>query len=88
VFGLRAVAQCLETIVRGGADARAALDRLPRLQAQIVGRGACAHPDGALKLVESALRVFAPEIRRHVDGVCTESRPTSLPVRASNGEWR
>jgi NADH:ubiquinone oxidoreductase subunit F (NADH-binding) len=88
VFGLRAVAQCFETLVRGGDDARGALARLPRLQAQIAGRGACAHPDGALKLAESALRVFAPEIRRHVDGVCTESRPTSLPVRASNGEWR
>ncbi|HXP54892.1 MAG TPA: NADH-ubiquinone oxidoreductase-F iron-sulfur binding region domain-containing protein, partial [Streptosporangiaceae bacterium] len=37
----------------------------------ISGRGACAHPDGSVRFVRSALTVFAPELRQHADGRCT-----------------
>lgn len=60
VFGLPAVAACLDEIVAGGAARAEALGRLPRLHAQIAGRGACHLPDGVVRLVESALRVFLP----------------------------
>ena len=32
------------------------------------GRGACAHPDGAVALTESALTVFADDVTRHAAG--------------------
>ncbi|HEY5057699.1 MAG TPA: NADH-ubiquinone oxidoreductase-F iron-sulfur binding region domain-containing protein [Gaiellaceae bacterium] len=65
VHGLAAVADDLLGIARGGggAEARRNLERrLPQLD----GRGACRHPDGAVRLIASALRVFAPEVELHV----------------------
>jgi NADH:ubiquinone oxidoreductase subunit F (NADH-binding) len=50
VFGLPALADALEA----GDDERAV-----RLARTVKGRGACAHPDGAAQLVESAYRTFA-----------------------------
>jgi NADH:ubiquinone oxidoreductase subunit F (NADH-binding) len=77
VFGLPALAQALETVAAGRPGARGALERLPGLSAQIARRGACAHPDGALKLVGSALVVFAREIELHLAGRCSGTlRPT------------
>jgi NADH:ubiquinone oxidoreductase subunit F (NADH-binding) len=67
VHGLDAVAGNLEHLAR--ADARrgdAAL--LRRRLGQIAGRGACRHPDGAVGLVASALRVFAGDFERHASG--------------------
>jgi NADH:ubiquinone oxidoreductase subunit F (NADH-binding) len=89
IFGLPAVAQALETIARGGPAAAEALARLPRLEAQIAGRGACAHPDGALRLVVSALAVFAAEIEHHVAGRCTASaHQPFLPSKTVSTDWR
>jgi hypothetical protein len=34
----------------------------------IQGRGACHHPEGVVRLVDSALRVFAGHIEEHVNG--------------------
>jgi len=73
VFGLPAVADAMEAIASGTAGAAAALERLPRLKVQIAHRGACAHPDGALRFVDSALTVFTEEIAHHVAGHCTAS---------------
>jgi NADH:ubiquinone oxidoreductase subunit F (NADH-binding) len=78
VFGLPALAECLEAIAAGTRDARAALERVPRLSAQIARRGACAHPDGALRLADSALRVFAGEIELHLSGRCSAPRHEPL----------
>lgn len=55
VHGLDAIAGALESLARGD---RAAADRLRRWTAHVRGRGACRHPDGAARLVESALAVF------------------------------
>jgi NADH:ubiquinone oxidoreductase subunit F (NADH-binding) len=74
VNGLAAIAGALERIARG--DARH-LDRLDRWLGQVAGRGACAHPDGAVRFVASARRVFAAEFDRHAGGHCTgRGRPT------------
>jgi NADH:ubiquinone oxidoreductase subunit F (NADH-binding) len=65
VFGLRAmadVAQRVATLTASGAD----IERLERWSQQLIGRGACRHPDGAAGLLISALKAFAPEIESHV----------------------
>jgi NADH:ubiquinone oxidoreductase subunit F (NADH-binding) len=73
VHGLDAVASDLEQLVQPqrGVD-RARLER--RLHA-IAGRGACRHPDGAVRLAGSALRAFASDVERHLAGRRCEARP-------------
>jgi NADH:ubiquinone oxidoreductase subunit F (NADH-binding) len=88
VFGLPAVARCLEDVVAGGPAGPDALERLPRLTAQIAGRGACRHPDGTIALVESALRVFADEIELHLAGRCSGHGPPLLPTSEATEDWR
>jgi NADH:ubiquinone oxidoreductase subunit F (NADH-binding) len=81
VFGLPAVAAALESIATGRRDAAEQLERLPRLAMQIARRGACAHPDGALRFVESAVRVFDREVELHLSGRCSASnRDPVLPT--------
>jgi NADH:ubiquinone oxidoreductase subunit F (NADH-binding) len=64
VHGLAAIADALEQLARPGrSDARPDLERW--LQ-QVTGRGACRHPDGAARLVSSALAVFADEVEHHL----------------------
>ncbi len=65
VHGLAAIADSLEQLSVGAPDDTALLRR--RL-AQVAGRGACRHPDGAVALVASALRVFSGELERHLHG--------------------
>jgi NADH:ubiquinone oxidoreductase subunit F (NADH-binding) len=56
------------------------------------GRGACHHPDGAIRFVRSGLQVFAAEIRSHQQGTCTAAGSRAfLPVPAgpdSENDWR
>jgi NADH:ubiquinone oxidoreductase subunit F (NADH-binding) len=65
VFGLRAMADVAERV--GGMNASDAdVGLLERWSQQLVGRGACRHPDGAAGLLISALTAFAPEFDSHV----------------------
>jgi hypothetical protein len=48
------------------------------LYAQIARRGACAHPDGTLGLVMSALDVFASEVEAHRSGRCSATSQASV----------
>ena len=64
VFGLRAIADATARIARGAADGDD-LARIERWSTQLVGRGACRHPDGAVALLSSALRVFGDEFDLH-----------------------
>ena len=68
VYGLPAIADDVTRLARGEVDPglRARLDR--RL-AEVMGRGACRHPDGAVNLVRSALAVFATDVSSHALGV-------------------
>jgi NADH:ubiquinone oxidoreductase subunit F (NADH-binding) len=88
VFGLPAVARCMDVIAWGGPDGRAALARLPTLHAQIARRGACAHPDGTIAFVESTLRVFADEIELHLEGGCSGHHQRTLPTSPGLPSWR
>jgi NADH:ubiquinone oxidoreductase subunit F (NADH-binding) len=78
VFGLAALADAFESIAKCDDSVDDALDRIPRLHAQIARRGACAHPDGTLGLVMSALDVFASEVEVHRSGCCTATSHASV----------
>ena len=52
---------------------------LRRWTAEVRGRGACHHPDGAARLVESALSVFGAELDLHRRQRCT-APPAGLPL--------
>jgi NADH:ubiquinone oxidoreductase subunit F (NADH-binding) len=54
-------------------------ERVLRWAAEIRGRGACHHPDGAARFIESALSVFADELASHQHGGCTDWSP-ELPL--------
>ncbi len=63
-FGLPAVAGALEDLASGAGRAPDR-KRLARWLVEIEGRGACAHPDLAVRMVSSALRTFAADAERH-----------------------
>jgi len=76
VRGLEAVATALAQLTAG----KRLQPRLERWLEDVSGRGACRHPDGAARLVASALRVFADEVAGHAAGSCTGSDGPILPV--------
>jgi NADH:ubiquinone oxidoreductase subunit F (NADH-binding) len=67
IFGLPALATDLEALQAGRGD-RALPDRIHRRAVTIDGRGACRHPDGVIRLVRSALQVFADDADAHILG--------------------
>jgi NADH:ubiquinone oxidoreductase subunit F (NADH-binding) len=78
VHGLRAIADSVGAIADGVAHPREQ-DQLLRWAEEIRGRGACHHPDGAVRFVESALEVFAAEIADHRGRRCG-AVPAGLPL--------
>lgn len=83
VYGLRAIADSVRALAGGVAGPRE-VDRILRWCADVRGRGACHHPDGAVRFVESALRVFSADVERHRRGRCG-ARPAGLPLGGSAG---
>jgi len=88
VNGLPAIADAMAALVRGDKNG-AAETQLRRWLTMVKGRGACKHPDGAARFVESSLRVFAAEIERHRrSGPCrAASFAPALPLPRPGG-WR
>jgi len=87
VNGLPAIAAALDAVV-AGRGARGAVEHLHRYAALVTGRGACHHPDGAARLVTSAVQVFSDEIERHARrGPCPHTRRRALPT-PRGGAWR
>jgi NADH:ubiquinone oxidoreductase subunit F (NADH-binding) len=89
--GLPRVAGALEELARPGPDPRARAD-LERWSGLVAGRGACHHPDGTVRLVRSALWVFADEMGHHARGHCTGTsgrpflpRPAETPL--DDADW-
>jgi NADH:ubiquinone oxidoreductase subunit F (NADH-binding) len=78
-FGLRAVADGVAVLAAGRRDDDRVRERLVRWASEIRGRGACHHPDGAVRFVLSAVSVFAREIDEHRRGGCT-AVPAGLPL--------
>ncbi len=78
VHGLRAIADSVGALADGTAHERE-LDRILRWTGEVRGRGACHHPDGAARFVESALSVFAEEVDWHRRSRC-DAPPAGLPL--------
>jgi len=74
-FGLPAIAEDLSHLTQSSRDPQAAFERLVERCGTIEGRGACRHPDGVVRLVRTALKVFADDIENHLKGGhCSGSR--------------
>lgn len=67
VFGLPAIAAEAAALCHGPVPAHG-LGRLQRWASEIEGRGACKHPDGSVRILRSALTVFAGDVNRHLNG--------------------
>jgi NADH:ubiquinone oxidoreductase subunit F (NADH-binding) len=63
-FGLRALADACSRIAERGTDP-VDLQRLQRWSAEVKGRGACHHPDGAVMFLQSALATFPDDFAGH-----------------------
>ncbi len=75
VFGLPAIADDFSQLASGRPKGPV-LDRLDRRLGTILGRGACRHPDGAVRLARSALSAFAADVKSHVSRrTCLAARP-------------
>jgi len=81
VNGLHAIADTVHQLATGTA-ARTACDDLERWAHDMRRRGACQHPDGAIRFITSALRVFEHELRDHARrGPCDRcAGPPVLPA--------
>jgi NADH:ubiquinone oxidoreductase subunit F (NADH-binding) len=90
VFGLDWIASAMERAARGRTDA-SERDRLIRWAGQVAHRGACHHPDGATRLLHSALRVFERDLNLHlVRQPCRAAHlaSTILPEAPGGSEWQ
>ncbi len=65
-FGLPTLALAVEDADRGFGP----VERIQELEAVLSGRGACAHPDGTVRLVASLRRWFPDELRLHQRQEC------------------
>jgi NADH:ubiquinone oxidoreductase subunit F (NADH-binding) len=75
--GLRAVADGMAALAAGRRDGDR--ERVVRWASEIRGRGACHHPDGAVRFALSAVSVFAHEIEWHRHNRCT-ARAAGFPL--------
>lgn len=64
--GLPALALELRAVTQG----RDSVARIEQLTQLVARRGACAHPDGTVRLVHSALQVLEDEVTAHLQGRC------------------
>jgi NADH:ubiquinone oxidoreductase subunit F (NADH-binding) len=80
VFGLSAIADAARRLAARSPRADD-LEHIVRWSAQLVGRGACRHPDGAVGLLRSALEIFAHDFAEHQRRGClTISEPARVAV--------
>ena len=63
-FGLRALADACTRVADHGSNPEV-LNHLQRWSAEVQGRGACKHPDGAVMFLSSAMHVFADDFAAH-----------------------
>lgn len=79
-FGLPALAEDMQAFADGTGSEAQALRRLEQAR----GRGACAHPDGAVQFMSSAITALADDIRIHrLHGSCGRPRSAILPLPRS-----
>ena len=80
VHGLDSIARVMALLAQS--DSFDGEFRIRRWLDQVEGRGGCHHPDGAARLIRSALDVFADEVALHTRGEhCSGRDLRLLPVR-------
>jgi len=85
VNGLPAIAADLSAVAVG-VSTPAVVRRLNSRLAILPGRGACHHPDGAVRLAASALRTFATDMVSHIrSGPCAANRRPPLAPLPTTG---
>jgi NADH:ubiquinone oxidoreductase subunit F (NADH-binding) len=77
VFGLAAIAEATQRLA-AQSPRSGDLERVVRWSAELTGRGACRHPDGAAALLHSALEAFGDDFVEHQRRRC---RTVSEPIR-------
>jgi NADH:ubiquinone oxidoreductase subunit F (NADH-binding) len=95
IFGLPAIAGDLTQLAASRPEG-ALLERLDRRLRQINGRGACRHPDGAVRMAASALTAFAADVHAHARrrsclaarGGQPQAPRLPVPRPLAEGEWR
>ncbi|HTY97869.1 MAG TPA: NADH-ubiquinone oxidoreductase-F iron-sulfur binding region domain-containing protein [Solirubrobacteraceae bacterium] len=89
VHGLPAIADALAALA-SGEHRDGSERRLRTLFGLASGRGACAHPDGAVRVIASALRAFTEDFEDHrLNGPCERcSRAGELPLPPRPGPSR
>jgi NADH:ubiquinone oxidoreductase subunit F (NADH-binding) len=95
MFGLPAIAVDLSQLAAGRPEGDP-LGRMQRRFGQISGRGACRHPDGAVRMAASALTAFAADAHAHARRrTCLAShrghpQGTTVAMAPSwrDGDWR
>jgi NADH:ubiquinone oxidoreductase subunit F (NADH-binding) len=70
-FGLPRLAQTLDQLAHRTVDARRVTE-VARLVGLVTNRGACHHPNGTARFVNSTLTTFTDEIHHHLTGHCVE----------------
>lgn len=68
--GLPALATAYAAAANGTSQP-GAIERVRELAQLVAGRGACAHPDGTVRLVRSLITAFGDEFDLHAAGQCT-----------------
>jgi NADH:ubiquinone oxidoreductase subunit F (NADH-binding) len=96
--GLPAIAAAMTELAHGsprqqGKPRQQSIDNVSRWAGLVAGRGACHHPDGAVRFVRSALEVFSEELSNHARNQCTGTStqpflplPDTMPT--TEDEWR
>ena len=80
LFGLPALARSMRLLADGHPPRGERARLLADLEA-VSGRGACHHPDGAVRLIASALTTFASDVAEHLHGrPCVASQRFPFPV--------
>jgi len=91
VFGLPALAEDLALVAAGRNKGHIDVRLHGHLDA-IAGRGACAHPDGVVRMVRTGLSVFRKDVAAHLEGrrcaCATAPSVLALPDNSGVLTWR
>lgn len=80
LFGLSAASSLVDDLTAGKLS-RSGRSTLDRYVGEISGRGACRHPDGALRMLTSGLQVFHDDVHRHRKGrTCDAPNHSIMPL--------
>jgi len=87
-LGLPAIARSMAELLEGRVGDES-LMAVRRGGQRVRGRGACHHPDGTMRFVQSSLEVFADDVETHITkGSCGRSVQGVLPLPGTQAQTR